>query len=294
MPEDMDMILPEGFNPDLGDQNFDEDGHLTTPAVTEPTTAEVPAENNYSAATDVVAPSADPTIGQEIAQEIPTSVPQTVKVRFNHEDRELSMDEAAVYAQKGMNYDRVESRSREQEAKLSRYEEMAKLFGFESTDAMMEQAEQNYVEVKIKDLIGQGNSEAIARFLVNQEMEKSKAQRAAESPIKQSKPSALPEEEKAQLREFNQAFPDVTKIPDEVFRMHSEGVRLKTAYEIYQSRAALEEANKKAQIAQNELSILRQNQAAAARGPVTGTIGKTTPETPEADDPFLRGFNLDY
>ena len=50
------------------------------------------------------------------------------------------------------------------------------------------------------------------------------------------------------------------------------------------------EAEKKAAL--DELAILKQNQAAAAKGPVTGTVGKAEPEKPEAEDPFLKGFNL--
>ena len=51
------------------------------------------------------------------------------------------------------------------------------------------------------------------------------------------------------------------------------------------------EANK---AAQNELAILKQNQAAAVKAPVTGTTGKAAPKVDEPDDPFLLGFNKDY
>ena len=62
---------------------------------------------------------------------------------------------------------------------------------------------------------------------------------------------------------------------------NQKGVRLLVAYERYQNQSAI-----------NELAVLKQNQAAAARAPVSGVTGRTaSPEPPE--DVFLKGFNAD-
>lgn len=310
-PEYNDMILPEGFDPELGDQNFDDDGNIieAAPAV-EPTTAPAPeAKSDEQVKTNETVETAEPTTVPETtptqpvqeapaAEEAPKATPEvkpTVKVRYNHTDRELSLEEAAVFAQKGLNYDRIDQRSKEQEAKLSKYEEMAKVFGYENADAMMTQAEQNYIDVKVQSLVEQGNTEAMARFLVQQEVAKIKASMPAAP--KTNDPLEAPRltpERKAEIEEFNTAYPDVKEIPDEVFAMHRDGMKLKTAYDFYQTKQALEAAKEKEVAAQKELAILKQNQAAAAKAPVTGTIGKAAPKSAaedEANDPFLIGWN---
>lgn len=299
-----DMILPEGFNPELGDQNFTETGELVDTPVVQTQTTEGDGSQQTAGEGDGETVLVPPTYtegegaeGEGAAATEPT--PQTLKVRFNHEDRELSMDEATVYAQKGMNYDRIEQRSREQEARLSKYEDMAKMFGFENADAMMSQAKDNYVNVKIQELVNQGNSEAMARFLVQQEMKEqnANAQAPQATQAESNEPPVLrgvAPEIKEQIKEFAAAYPDVTKIPDEVFKMHTEGVRLKTAYAIWENKNSMEKVQAEKQAALNELAILKQNQAAAAKGPVTGTVGIAPPAKDEPEDPFLKGFNLDY
>ena len=288
---DDDMILPEGFDPERGDQNFDENGMLIeTPAQEEsttetPETETEPSETMTDTGTEP-APTTDSVLPVE--QEV---VPQKVKVKFNHEERELTLDEAAMYAQKGMNFDKVSQRAREQEERLNRYEGMAKLFGYENAEAMMTQAEKNYVEVKVKDLMDQGNSEALARFLVNQEM--STRRPTVTQPPVSTPPSGISPEREAELKEFITAYPGITKLPNEVIEMNRGGIRLKTAYEFYEKQQALERDKAAANATKNELAILRQNQVAASKAPVTGTVGKAAPKQEEPDDPFLLGFSRD-
>lgn len=291
MFDETDMILPEGFNPDLGDQNFNQDGSLVEAQPTEsaPTTEPAPVETP-TPDTSAPAPEAAPQEPTTVTEPAPVVETPKVKVKYNHEERELSLDDAAIYAQKGMNFDKVDARAKELEAKISRYENQAKLFGFDNADAMMTNAQSNFVESKVKDMVDQGVAEPMARFLVNQEMEKQKT----------TSPSApkLDDARRAEIEEFNAAYPDVTKIPDEVFQMHVSGVRLKTAYGIYEKNKAQADALAKIQAehkaAQDELAILKQNQASAAKAPVVGTVGQSAPTKEEAEDPFLKGFNSDY
>lgn len=294
-----DMILPEGFDPELGDQNFTDNGELVDMPIAQTTEGEVGQQTAEDEEDGRIISPDTLTEGTEGAIPEPSTepAPQTLKVRFNHEDRELSMDEATVYAQKGMNYDRIEQRSKEQEAKLTKYESMAKMFGFESAEAMMSQAKDNYINVKIQELVNQGNSEAMARFLVQQEMKEQNANVQSEPAAQETEAPVIrgvSPEIKEQIKEFSAAYPDVTKIPDEVFRMHTEGVRLKTAYAIWEKQNSMEKVQAEKQAALNELAILKQNQAAAAKGPVTGTVGIAPPAKDEPEDPFLKGFNLDY
>lgn len=292
-----DMILPEGFDPTLGEENFTEDGELVDAAETQTREEELDQVEEGVPTGEETSSLAQELTTQEEEQPVETQTPQTLKVRYNHQDKELSIDEATVLAQKGMNYDRIEQRSRNQEAKLNRYEDMAKMFGFESAEAMMTQAEQNFVNVKVQELVNQGNSEAVAKFLVAQEMKEQNV--AAMSPAQEEtepkeEAGGLSQETKNEIQEFSVAYPGVTKIPDEVFKMHMDGVKLKTAYAIWEKQNAITKAQAERDAALNELTILKQNQAAAAKGPVTGTVGKTVPGRQEAEDPFLKGFDSDY
>lgn len=297
-----DAILPDGFDP--SDESFTLSGFESAVAAeTEaPTTEPSPQQNPVEEApVSVEAPTTEPIsepvqadIPQPEAIETPAPAPQlppTIRVRYNHEERELGLDEAAVFAQKGMNYDKLEQKNRDFEAKQAQWTQFASQLGYESVDAMMSAAQQNFVNRRVKELVDAGNTEAMAKFLVEQEMAKASQLRAAaqEQPAEQptpqqpSRPTVSPERE-AELREFVKAYPGVTKLPAEVVEANRKGTRLLVAYERYQNRAA-----------QNELAILRQNQAAASKAPVTGATAQGAPSpSPEAKDPFLMGFDSAY
>ena len=132
-----------------------------------------------------------------------------------------------------------------------------------------------------------GNTEAMARFLVDQQMKEASAESMPTPEPVQEAPSPAPSrptlspERKAELDEFIRAYPGVTKLPDEVLLANSQGVRLLVAYERYVNQSA-----------RKELAILKQNQASAAKAPVRGVEGKAASiQSDPADDPFLKGFN---
>lgn len=286
MYNDVDMILPEGFDPNLEEQNFGDPAEETTQTTALPNEPEVTG-NEGNGGTEQQPEQLDPPTDPAQVPETPPA--PTLKVQFNHEEKELTLEEATPYVRKGLNYDKIERRAKEYESRISRYEDMAKMFGFESADAMMTQAEQNYVDSKVQDLINAGNTEAMARFLVKQEMSAVKS--AAPAPAAPEKSVGLSPERKAELDEFSAAFPNVTKIPDAVFALRNKnGYSLATAMRIYEGEQVLEKTKQEKAAALNELAVLKQNQAAAAKAPVTGTVGKAAPEKEEPRDPFLEGL----
>ena len=156
---------------------------------------------------------------------------------------------------------------------------------------MYDAAENNFVETRVKDLVDAGNSEAIARFLVKQEMaEAAKPAQVEESKEEEPTPptqSLMSSERKAELNEFVRAYPGITQLPEEVIKANANGTRLIVAYERFMNKAALDKAN-------SELAILRQNQAAADKAPVTGLSGKSAAGVQtQKDDPFILGFDAD-
>lgn len=277
-----DIILPDDFDPNSETYDLGEDESSSDAAFS---TTEQPVETDAQQTTETPV-SEEPTT---VPEEQPVSTPPTIKVRFNHEDRDLSFDEAAMYAQKGMNYDKLEERVKGYEALYGKMGRLARDLEYDSPEEMIEAAANNFRERQIRQLVEAGNTEAMARFLVDQQMKEAEAASAPKTPPTQEAPSPAPNaptispERKAELDEFIRAYPGVTKLPDEVITANRNGVRLLVAYERYVHKAN-----------DRELAILKQNQAAAAKAPVTGTTGKSAPATKdESNDPFLIGFNKD-
>ena len=299
-----DAILPEGFDPNA--DNFDfgiEGGEQPAAPTTEPTPAEPATETTDSQQASVLdallnpqpttaetqTPEAQAQQGQPAPADAPA--PQTIKIRFNHEDREIGLDEAAVLAQKGLNYDKLNQRVQEFEATHAKSDQLAKQLGYKSTDEMIAAAAENFRSRQVRELVDAGNTEAVAQFLVDQRMAKAQAEASAlanaeaqpqQPAAEPGRPQISPERE-AELKEFVTNYPGITKLPDEVIAANRKGVRLLVAYERYLNKAA-----------RDELAVLKQNQAAAAKAPVNGAIGKASAPDAGVDDPFLKGFESAY
>ena len=314
---DIDAILPDGFNPE--DKDFSLDKLADLAPITETQPAEPTANNEPAPAEQPAEP--EPTTVQEPSEPVPQ--PQTVKIKYNHEEHELSLEEAATLAQKGMNYDKLNERVQGFEAANARNERLAKLFGYSSVDEMMTASEKNFYDHRVRDLVDAGNTEAMARFLVDQEIKAtSDAAQTTPAPTQsepptQTRPPQISPERKAEFDEFAQAYPKVFSIPNEVWAANRNGVRLKDAYENYLAKQAISTASQqvttsapavapqasvntapvadptKAQLerAQAELQILKQNQAAAAKAPVGGVSGLPSIDPPKQKDPFEIGFD---
>lgn len=278
-----DMILPDDFDPNDPAANEYDPNFVADNSADNFFTEEAAGENGAqeeSVQPDAVEPTTVPDAQSYTA-------PPTIRVRFNHEDRELSYDEAAMYAQKGMNYDKLEQRVKGYEALNEKMSRLARNLEYETPEEMIDAAENNFRERQVRRLVEDGNTEAMARFLVDQQAKATAAESAPQTPPPQEVPSPAPQrpsltpERKAELDEFIRAYPGVTKLPDEVIRANAQGVRLLVAYERYVNRDAL-----------RERAILKQNQASAAKAPVTGVAGRSASAqgTPE-EDPFLKGFS---
>lgn len=311
-PDPNDMILPDDFDPN--NENYDlfaEPSTSSAPAAETPTTETMPTETDpavtetQTASPEQTTPPAQPetTIPdavpptEQVEQPSEPSVPQmpqTIKVKFNHEEREIGLDEAAILAQKGMNYDKLQQRIADLEARSNRSEVLARQLGFNSSDEMLEAAGKNFVDRQVQDLVADGNTEAMARFLVEQQMAKAaesvKKPAAPEPETAQETPSMTPER-RSELLEFVHAYPDASRnpLPQEVIDANKSGVRLLVAYERYLHKAALKERDD----ALKELAIQKQNQEAAGRAPVSGVTGKPVAQKKQEDDPFVMGFDSD-
>lgn len=255
-----DLILPEGF--EEGTDIFAEEEEAPT---TEQSNG---GEENDEAEETVTEEEEVPTTESEIPEDTPKA---RIKVKFNHEERELDEDEAAPLIQKGLNYDKIATKTKELEGKLGQTEKLAKMMGFESAEEMIAAAEENFIEQKVAKLVDEGVHEAIARDLVQRDVERNQ-------PQEQPRGDNSRDED---LDEFVRLNPGVTKLPEEVLEAVRTGVPLTVAYERFKNKQA-----------QDELKILKQNQSSAAKAPV-GSATKHGSTKQKAKDPFEIGFDSD-
>jgi len=289
---DDDMILPDDWDENANSYDVNGPDAFAPTGETTPITEEA-TESNDAEGQATEAQNEEVAEEAPVTEQNPVTPPATVRIKYNHEERDLSLDEAAILAQKGLNYDKIEERLRSYEAMRNRNLQLAKDLGYETEEEMISAAEANRRNKKIRELVDAGNTEAMAKFLVDQE-EKERASRFPTAPTyQQEQPTPAPQptnglsaERKAELDEFVRNFPGVTKLPDEVIAANRSGVRLTLAYERYQNKIATQEKDR-------ELAILRQNQAAAAKAPVVGATGMASTQKQTAEDPFLKGFNAD-
>lgn len=256
-----DLILPEGF---------EEGKDIFTLADEEeaPTTEQIEEAEEIDMAEEKEEEEAAPTTEQEE----PEPVSKTrIKVKFNHEEREMDEDEAAPLIQKGLNYEKVVSKTKELEGKLGQSEKLAKMMGYTNADEMIAAAERNFIDQKVAKLVDEGVHEAIARDLVARELDRNQPEKT--TPIEDTRDK--------DLDEFVRLNPGVTKLPEEVVEAVKGGVPLTVAYERFKNKQA-----------QDELKILKQNQSSAAKAPV-GPATKHGSTKQKAKDVFEIGFDSD-
>lgn len=251
-----DIILPDGF--EEGDEIF---------APEEAPTIEPSGEGEEAVEELLEGDEAAPTTEPEV-----DTTPKTkIKVKFNHEERELDEDEAVPLIQKGLNYDKIATRTKDLEGKLDQTEKLAKMMGYGNASELITAAEQNFIEQKVLSLVDDGVHEALARDLVYRELERTQAPQQQPEPTERDK----------DLDEFVRLNPGVTKLPEEVLESVKAGVPLTVAYERFKNKQT-----------QDELKILKQNQSAAAKAPV-GAATKHGSTKQKAKDAFEMGFDSD-
>jgi hypothetical protein len=261
---DEDMILPDGFQESL-------------PSDTESTEQlDIPNES------ETVDPEAQPEATEETETETETPQQQLLKIKFNREEKEISIEEAKELAQKGLNYDKTVERLQalETDPRLSFIEELANQHGM-TPQEYMEAVQQQREQSRIDELVSQGISEEVAQEML--ENRKFRDQYEAEKKAK-----AEEEKKNAEFGEFFNYFreangreyvPNQDKIPENVWESVNQGVPLKFAYMAHENSQL-----------RTQLSTLKQNQSNAQKAPV-GSVTAHGGNEIAAEDDFMRGFN---
>lgn len=152
---------------------------------------------------------------------------QSLRVKYNKEEREIPIDEAIPLVQKGLNYDKVQERLQQLESdpRLTFVEELAQQFGMSVPD-YLEAVKAQREQERINQLVEQGVSEEVAAEML--ENRKFREQFEAEKKAKAEEEKFIKESE-----EFFQEFPDVKpdQIPAEVWQIKEQrGLSLLDAY----------------------------------------------------------------
>lgn len=199
--------------------------------------------------------------------------PQTLKVKYNHEERELSYDEAIELAQKGMNYEKAVERAK-QEALDSYIAEQ----GYEWNGQPITTYEQYQQALKEQELIEQYQDADLPDEVIQELIENRKFR---EQYMAQQEQIQQEQKQQQEFVEFAEQFPDVDpeSIPSEVWQQYESGVPLKYAYMEHEMKQLRTLANVQKQNTQNQTK------------PTLGVTAFGSGEPEKSVDPFLAGFD---
>lgn len=269
MEENMEVMTPEGTTPtEPVTESTTDTAVQGAPAVdTQP--EQQPVEGGEGTTPP---PATDETPAQPTEEVTPVTIP----VRFNHEDRELTVEEATTFAQKGMAYDQITPT-------LEKIRMLAAGCGKsmeEMVDALVEASDNN---LRAQLLQEAGGNQNVADRLY--ELEKGKRQaayanrRQAEAQAETDARHQLDERLAEEFGELQAEFPELTDfkaVPKEVV---SEAIKKKIT--LYDAYLRYERKNAKA-AAQNA------SQQAAAAAASTGSRADNAPASVE--DPLIEAM----
>lgn len=300
--EEYEAILPEGWAD--GDDLFDVDSWTgNAAAADEPEeSSEKEADNEEAEADGEPAPAIEQADGSEESGDDGVEIPATeqtpakAKLKFSAqidhkmEDVELDEDDLPTIYQKAHATDRMKARLAQARPLIDRGNQLAKILGYDSIDAMLDSVEASYRQSEVDRLTSEGVHPDVAKEFVE-----SKAQRAIASipETVENDDSETPaaRDFKAEVTDLLRAHPELrgTRLPDEVVKACVVGGRsLAGAFDEYSRKKT--EAENRAVKAENKR--LKQNADAARRAPVRGVSKGGVTDT-KPDDPFLIGFNSD-
>lgn len=245
----------------------------------------------------------DEETSEENVKETETAPQETpsesfLKVKYDKQDRDLTKDEAVAYAQKGMNYDRLNehySKLNEQFNTMNaRLEELASQVGLDVGAYLTKlgEAQANFeVNKRLNELKATypQADEALLKQLAQNDVEKARALKLAEQQTKiQQSDLAQRGNLERQVEHFKELYPDITLQDiaknEEVLDLMRNGYTLLEAYQVTQAKIA--KANAEADAKKQE--IINKNNANKQR-----VYGNTDSVGDVENDPFLAGLYED-
>lgn len=222
---------------------------------------------------EVTEPVEDTPETEEVTE--PVQEPQKLQLKYNKEIREVTLEEAAELAQKGLNYDKIQERlnALQTDPRLSFVEELARDNNM-TVDQYLDAVKQHREQQRLNELIQQNIPEEYAKEILENRKFREQLQSKEKEQQQQQK-------QQAEFSEFVEAFPGVKPedVPAEVWEAQAQGTPLKFAYMQHEYNQL-----------QTKMKVLQQNQTNAQRAPV-GSVTAHGSENVAPEDDFLKGFN---
>jgi hypothetical protein len=261
MPEE-DVILPDDFE--------------ATPAPE----AEVEQEQEQEVE---VAPEAEDTKPAEETTEPIVDTPK-LKIKYNHEEKEISLEEATALAQKGLNYEKAIERAQQEAAQQARDAWIVEQGYTWNGKTITTESEYRQATAE-QDLINKYQDRDMPPEVIQELVE---SRRFRESHLQERQQSEAKAREDAHLFDFLNYFkasnerdfdPAKDKIPQEVWEASNKGVPLKYAYMEHHTKEL-----------QTKVKVIKQNESNKQKAPVGSVTAHGSNEV-AADDDFMKGFN---
>ena len=235
---------------------------------------------------------ADGASDGEQSQASPSKLKFSAKLDHQVKDVELDEAELPTIYQKAYVTDRAQEKLAKLQPVQEKGDRLAALLGFDSMDAMLNSAEQNYLDTEIAKLTDEGVHPEVAKDIVTRRVQDMKSKPAAAANTTTGTETAEPGERDftSEVASLLSVHPELKGkcLPEEVVHDCVRNNRpLVQAYTDYESKRRKAEA----EALRKENNTLKQNAEAARRAPVRGVAGGGVTSKP--DDPFLAGFNSD-
>lgn len=145
---------------------------------------------------------------------------QKIRIKYNHEERELTLDEATQLAQKGMNYDKLQQKLNEVQGNpgLAYLNELAERSGT-SVENLVNYWREQETQAELNQLIQNNIPEEYAREMIENKKFRSQMEQ-------KEKQAQMEQKQHAEFDDFFRTFTDVKpeNIPSEVWQKNNEGV----------------------------------------------------------------------
>ena len=220
------------------------------------------------------APPSDPTppAGDTVPPNTDTPPPvdqPKIKVKFNHEEKEIPYDEAVTHIQKGMNYEKAIEKTKQEAYQAARDAYIAEQ-GYEHNGKPIK-TEAEYREA-LKEVELRKKYAELPEDVVNELIESKKFREQSES---ERRTKAEHEKKSAEFSEFFEAFKiengrdfnsATDTIPPEVWELNAKGKSLADAYAIHLSKQL------KTKVAKYEAKLKAQETNAANADSTPGSV----------------------
>lgn len=212
---------------------------------------------------------------------------QKVKIKYNHEEKEISLDEAITLAQKGMNYDKLQGEldklknSRERQL-LEGYAEASGLSYEEYIGHLEKQRDAAIVQNEISDIKAKYPDMPDTAVREMAEL-RSKSKRADLDRAKADKERAKKEADMKPWMDFAKRYPDRSELTPEEVKLVQEG---RTPIE---ARLEYEQKKKDDEIAELKRKLETQDKNKKNKEKSIGSVQSTADDSPV--DAFLQGLS---